>query len=106
MRSTKLSRLGLLLFAALFFVSISLKRTAADTALQSFSGGFLATSGSDQLYGWEFNVLSSVNVTALGVGDNNNPTGLSISHDVGIYRVSDQTLLTLTTVPAGNGRNT
>ena len=101
MRSITLSRLGLLLFAALFLVSASLKRATADTALQSFSGGFLATSASDQLYGWEFNVLSSVNVTALGVGDNHTTPGLSVSHDVGIYRVSDQALLTSTTVPAG-----
>jgi hypothetical protein len=70
--------------------------------LQSFSGGFGATSGSDQLYGWRFDALSAINVTSLGVGD---ATGgpLSVSHDVGIFRVSDQSLLTSATVPAGSG---
>ncbi len=73
----------------------------ADTiALQSFAGGVNATSGSDQLYGWLFNVLTPVDVTALGVGDTDSD-GLAIAHDVGIYRVSDQALLTSATVPAG-----
>ena len=74
----------------------------ADTiALQSFSPGLEATSGSDQLYGREFTVTSPVVVTALGVGDSTgNP--LSVSHDVGIFSVSSHSLLASTTVPAGN----
>jgi hypothetical protein len=84
----------------LTLVAASLPKAVADTALISFSGGFLATSGSDQLYGWQFNVLTSINVTALGVGDEFS-NGLSIAHDVGIFRTSDQALLTSTTVPSG-----
>src|SRR5262249_36101018 len=65
----------------------------ADTiALQAFSGGTNATSGSDQLYGWQFSVLTAIDVTALGVGDTGGD-GLVIAHDVGIFRVSDQSLL-------------
>lgn len=73
---------------------------AATIALQSFSGGFNATSGSDQLYGWIFDVNTTIDVTALGVGDTGSD-GLAISHDVGIYRESDQTLLASLTVPSG-----
>ena len=68
--------------------------------LTSFTGGLNATSGSDQLYGWEFTLSSSVNVTALGVFDFG-ADGLSISHDVGIFDASTQALLTSATVPAG-----
>ena len=73
---------------------------AATVALQSFSGGVNATSGSDQLYGWVFDVLTSVDVTALGVGDFDSD-GLAISHDVGIFRQSDQSLLASLTIPGG-----
>lgn len=72
----------------------------ADNALISFSGGGNATSGSDQLYGWEFDVLAPIDVTSLGVGDTNSD-GLVISHDVGIFRLSDQSLLFSATVPSG-----
>jgi hypothetical protein len=86
--------------AALVLLLGGVGQARADIALQSFSGGFDATSGSDQLYGWRFNVLTAVDVTALGVGDTNGD-GLAISHDVGIYRVSNQSLVTSATVPAG-----
>jgi hypothetical protein len=88
---------------AMFAVIVALAATngaASTIALSSFSGGFLATSASDQLYGWQFTLSSSVDVTALGVFDNNGD-GLSISHDVGIFQLSDQSLLISTTVPAG-----
>jgi hypothetical protein len=74
---------------------------AGTIALQTFSGGLLANSASDQLYGWEFNVLTTIDVTALGVGDNSGGP-LAVSHAVGIFRDSDQALLTSTTVPAGS----
>jgi hypothetical protein len=98
-----LARVPLLSLAALaipILLACSPQAALADNALTGFVGGTLATSASDQLYGWEFDVLSSVNVSALGVGDTDND-GLAISHDVGIFRVSDQSLVTSTTVPSG-----
>jgi hypothetical protein len=86
---------------ALQMVTFPASDVTADTiALTSFTGGSMATSGSDQLYGWQFTLSSSVDVTALGVFDLNG-NGLSISHDVGIFRLSDEALLTSATVPAG-----
>jgi hypothetical protein len=83
-------------------VALAAPSASADTsALTSFTGGNNATSGSDQIYGWEFTLSSSVNVTALGVYDFAGASGLSISHDVGIYDASTQALLTSATVPAG-----
>jgi PEP-CTERM motif len=43
-----------------------------------------------------------IDVTALGVGDNGG-AALAVSHDVGIFAVSDQSLLLSATVPAGSG---
>jgi hypothetical protein len=89
--------------AALAALALASAPLRADTiALQSFSGGSNATSASDQLYGWRFEVLTPISVTQLGVGDTNSD-GLAISHDVGIFRVSDQALLASATVPAGTG---
>jgi MYXO-CTERM domain-containing protein len=70
------------------------------SALTSFSGGELATSGDDQLYGWIFSVNSPITVTALGVY-NSTGTGLSISHDVGIFLQSNESLVDSVTVPSG-----
>jgi hypothetical protein len=75
---------------------------ADTTALTSFSGGLQATSGDDQLYGWFFDLSSAVDVTALGVGDSG-AAALTVSHDVGIFAVSNQGLLLSATVPAGGG---
>ena len=76
----------------------------ADTiALTGYTGGLPATSGDDQLYGWFFDTTAPITVTALGVGSP--PTGgpLSVSHDVGIFAVTDESLLVSGTVPAGSG---
>ena len=75
---------------------------ADTTALTSFSGGLQARSGGDQLYGWYFDLSASVDVTALGVGDSGG-SPLTVSHDVGIFAVSDQALLLSATVPAAGG---
>jgi hypothetical protein len=81
-------------------LSASSLAMAGTIAISSISGGTLYTSGSDQLYGWIFSTNAAVTVTALGVYDSHEP-GLNISHDVGIYRQSDQSLLGSTTVAAG-----
>jgi hypothetical protein len=68
------------------------------TGLQSFSGGIPASS--NLLFGWIFDVLTPIDVASLGVGDENSD-GLTSSHDVGIFRQSDQSLLASATVPLG-----
>jgi hypothetical protein len=93
---------GIALAAALVFLAGA--PAEADTiALTGYTGGFQATSGSDQLYGWFFDTTAPITVTALGVGAL--PTGgpLSISHDVGIFAVTGESLLVSGTVPAGSG---
>lgn len=73
---------------------------ASTPALQGFTGGAPATAGSDQLYGWNFSVLSPISVVDLGVFDFGSD-GLATAHDVGIFRASNGSLLGSATVPAG-----
>ena len=82
-----------------FLLSLSSLASAGTLALTSVEGGHY-TSGGDQLYGWIFSINTPITVTSLGVYDENSD-GLSISHDVGIYRQSDQVLLGSATVPSG-----
>jgi hypothetical protein len=95
-----MNRFAALVALGLAVVFPSAASAAPISAFQSATGGFFATSGSDQLYGWEFSVGSSIQVVRLGVGDQNSD-GLAIAHDVGIFRVSDGQLLASATVPAG-----
>jgi hypothetical protein len=96
----KLLRTPFLALTLLFAFSSLVK---ADTiALTSVTGGVLATSGSDQLYGWIFTANAPITVTSLGVFDNGGD-GLSISHNVGIFNETTETLLGSTAVPAGTG---
>ncbi len=62
--------------------------------------GTLLTAGDPQLWGWIFSVDSPITVNALGVYDIGSD-GLQLSHDVGIFRQSDHSLLASATVPAG-----
>lgn len=89
---------GLVLLLALSAASLP----ASTIALTGWTGGSPATSGSDQMYGWFFDTSAPLNVDALGVYDFSSD-GLAISHDVGIFRVSDQALLVSATVPSGAG---
>ncbi len=96
------SALAAAIVAAGLTVAVAGAATASTAALTGFSGGFDATSGSDQLYGWFFNTSAGIDVDALGVGDADGHA-LFVSHDVGIYDVSSQNLLVSTTVPSGSG---
>lgn len=90
-------------FVIALVTALASGQAIADTiALTDFSGGSPATSGGDQLYGWFFDLSAPVEVTALGVGDSGGGA-LADSHDVGIFAVSDQSLLLSATVPAGGG---
>lgn len=73
----------------------------ASPALTGWTGGLAATAGSNQLYGWTFHVNNAVMVSALGVYDLDSD-GLSQAHDVGVYRMSDHSLLASATVPSGS----
>jgi hypothetical protein len=84
------------------FLSISSLAKADTVGLTSVTGGILATSGGDQLYGWIFTVNAPITVTSLGVFDNGSD-GLSVSHSVGIFNETTEALLDSTTVPAGTG---
>jgi hypothetical protein len=57
-------------------------------------------------FGWRFTPTTDIDVTSLGFFDATNlsagvDTGLSQSHEVGIFRVSDQALAVSTTIPTG-----
>jgi len=88
---------------SLLTVSVSGVAHADTVALSSFSGGSDATSGSDQLYGWVFTVNAPISVTSLGVYDYGGASGLTVSHQVGIYNETTQALIGSVTVPAGSG---
>ena len=90
---------GIALAASLAFLA-SAPAEAALIALTSYTGRLPATSGDDQLYGWFLDATAPITVTALGVVTL--PTGgpLSVSHDVGIFAVTDESLLVSGTVPA------
>ena len=75
---------------------------AGTIALTGFTDTALATSDSDQLYGWFFDATSGITLTDFGVFDVDND-GLAVSHEVGIFRVSDHALLGSATIPAGTG---
>ena len=75
---------------------------AATVALTGVTGGIYATSGADQLYGWFFDTSQAITVTDLGVHDRNDD-GLGQEHEVGVFRVSDQSLLLSALLPAGTG---
>ena len=76
--------------------------TAAQAvpALTSFSGGFDSQFTPESVVGWQFTANSDISVTALGAYDLG-LDGMGDSHDIGIFRVSDQTLVTSTTLVAG-----
>jgi hypothetical protein len=83
-----------------FLLLLSSSASATTLALTSVQGD-LVTSASDQLYGWVFSVNTPITVTSLGVYDQAGDDGLSVSHDVGIFLQSNQSLLVSVTVPAG-----
>jgi hypothetical protein len=89
--------LAILGAAALSFPSA----TSAGPAIIGFTGGGPITSYSDQLFGWQFTLSSAVNVTALGVFDPPVYGGLAVAHDVGIFRVSDKSLVVSATLSSG-----
>jgi hypothetical protein len=97
-------RFGLVLCLGLF---------TSSARAYSVPGASLTVQGTDSFdrnntFGWRFIPTIDIDVTALGFFDatslsTGTGTGLSQSHDVGIYRVSDQALVASNTIPAGKG---
>lgn len=73
---------------------------SADTPALSFSSYGSYSTASSYTKGWEFTTSTLLTVTALGVYDFGGD-GLEEAHDVGIWRTSDQQLITSLTVPPG-----
>lgn len=72
----------------------------ADTIALSFSGGS-NWEWSEATIGWEFTVSAPINVTSLGVWDENG-NGLTDDHQVGIWLSSGGAPLVSTTVTSAN----
>jgi hypothetical protein len=91
----------------LICVGLSCHVAGSDT----FTGASLAVAGTDSFdrnntFGWRFTPTTDIDVTALGYFDlsslpSGTGAGLGQSHQVGIYRVSDQLLVASNTVPTG-----
>jgi hypothetical protein len=79
-----------------FMALANTQHAHAQTALNSVVVTTTALNNNWSL-GWEFTVNSTINVTELGVFDKDGD-GLTSSHPVGIFRVSDGALLTSTTI--------
>jgi hypothetical protein len=92
-----------LLLASALLPFLSPLANADTTALTSFSGSTEVYAATNQLYGWIFTANADIDVTSLGVYDGNGASGLSVSHEVGIYDETNETLLGFTTIPAGTG---
>jgi hypothetical protein len=96
-------RMSRLLVAAVLSVALTpaVARASSITALQSVANvGALTSAASDQLFGWVFNVLAPIEVSSLGAWDLDD-NGFLVSHDVGLYSASTQSLLASTTLAAG-----
>jgi len=81
-------------------VSLSLGRNClADVAVQA-SGSTASYIGADTTYGWGFTTNDPITVTHLGLYDHGNG-GFDIDYPIGLWRLSDSTLLTSGTLHAG-----
>ena len=75
-----------------------------DTPAWTLSGPSNSNSPGTGVFGTEFTVKRTITVTAIGWYDEPmSPSGLQISHDVGIFDAGTEQLLVSTTVPAGTG---
>jgi|GEM_PF-2727208 len=90
------------MLVAVFALLFSSSAGAATLAVSPV-GGQPTEAGDNQLWGWVFTVNTPITVTSMGVYDFAGNGGLDISHDVGIYNETGQSLLTSVVVPAGTG---
>jgi hypothetical protein len=97
-------RLGFWLFLCLGLGCFSAHAASGPGALPTVSGTLLFDR--NNTFGWRFTPTTDIDITALGFFDATSlpagtGAGLTQSHDVGIYRVSDQVLVASSTIPAG-----
>jgi hypothetical protein len=90
MRSSPLRLLGAVSLVAAFLGPVSFSR-ADITASFNLGGGTLTQTQANAI-GWEFTVTDFIAVSSLGVWDSAGD-GLSKVHNVGIFRVSDNSLV-------------
>ena len=72
----------------------------ADITASFYDGKGVEIISPDQTVGWFFTPLQDVVVTQLGVYDLGSP-GFAQEHDIGIFRVSDDSLVVTTTIADG-----
>ena len=113
-RSTPLKkRSGSAVVRRHFVLPLYLGLYCFNTHADAVSGASLTIVGTvsfdrNNTFGWRFKSTTDIDVTALDFFDATSlpagsGTGLSQPHEVGIYRVSDQSLITSDTIPAGIG---
>lgn len=73
----------------------------ADIAVH-IDGGTGGNAAAGSIHGWEFTVTEAVTVTHLGLWDQG-ADGFGESHPIGLFRLSDNTLLATGTMSAGAG---
>lgn len=88
----------IVVLAVLSFGSTSFGNIAVD--LDETTSGSTPVSGSS--HGWDFAASTSITVTHLGLWDDND-NGFTESLPVGLFRLSDEALLTSGTISAGAG---
>jgi hypothetical protein len=86
------------------WLAVGISTSARAQAVLSFTnlGSTNFLDSSNRLLGWQFTVLTSVNVTDIGWFDWGQD-GLSLSKQVGIWDTADQSLVVSVTVPSGTG---
>lgn len=93
-----------LLLAATAALLLAAPAAAQTLAVSGFTGGLTANlSGQDlpRTVGWDFTPTDNITLTDLGFFDLDGD-GLALSHEIGLW-ASDGTLLSSTTIAAGNG---
>ena len=88
-----------MLLLAVLAAACSSASVRGDTIALEFSGGTSGSLGNARTLGWQFTTALSIDVTALGIWDGG-ASGLTNSHQVGIFDTSS-TLLATTTIPSG-----
>ena len=78
---------------------MSTKIGAIQTAIIAITGGGRSTGAANQLWGWTFSLSRAIDVTALGALGTEGWNGFQDPHDVGIFRMSDQTLVVSASLP-------
>jgi len=86
--------------ALLVVAALGISQTALANVALVVSGTPLGSPSANSNHGWEFVANSPITVSRLGLLDSNND-GFDIDRPIGLFRLSDSTLLTSGTIHAG-----